>query len=154
MELAQKVDDYLMVHVTMEHSVPIKDVEPKNIHVYTFAFDSDLSNGNNYTPPSAVPNDFHKGTDRWYDVMYDASNGWVVAVQQVDTSNKVTEVSSAARVILTDNSILLVVPKSEFPAAKPLWRGASFVYQPGPPSLATWSGDVMPALGNPLLVVN
>ena len=43
------------------------------------------------------------------------------------------------------------LPKSEFPAARPLWRGASFVYQPG---TTTWSGDVMPALGKPLLVVN
>ena len=83
--------------------------------------------------------------------MYDATGGWTLAVKQVDTSNNPSEVASAARVIITDNSIVLVVPKSEFPAASPLWRGATFVSQPGS---QIWSGDVMPVLGSPLLVVN
>ena len=47
--------------------------------------------------------------------------------------------------------MVLVVPKSEFPATNPLWRGATFVSQPGS---TIWSGDVMPVLGNPLLLVN
>lgn len=56
------------------------------------------------------------------------------------------EISSAARAIVKDDAIVLVVPGIEFWSLKPNWRATAFVHQGdfgiNPPPV--WSGDLMP----------
>lgn len=144
---------YHMFHMTVEKNIPIKDTDPKNKHVYSFVMDSDASATNNWVPFPAFPNDFFKDTDRWYQVQYDATSGWTMSVTQVDAQKKTTAVKSAARAIIRENAVVLVVPASEFKSAKPKWRATSFVHQGdfglNPPHV--WSGDLMPPVKDGLL---
>jgi hypothetical protein len=67
-------------------------------------------------------------------------------VTQVGAGNQTTQVRSAARAIIKDDGIVLVVPAAEFVVARPAWRATSFVHQGdfglNPPFV--WSGDLMP----------
>ncbi len=137
--------------------IPIKDPEPKNRHTYAIVLDSDGSSTNNWKARAGYPNDFWQGTDRWYEVRYnqkDTPGVWSFRVWQVDaTGKKFTQVASAARAIIVEDAIVLVVPKSEIPGPSATWRTTTFVHQTddlGETSPFLWSGDVEPAIGKPM----
>lgn len=152
-EAVMQPGDFHMFHLVMRDPIPVKDADKKNRHTYAFVLDSDGNAANDFKPLPAFPNDFWKGTDRWYQIDYTDAGGWTLKVSQVDSSNNVTEVASAARAIVVNDSIVMVVPKSEVPGPGAKWRASSFVHQGdfgvGAPYL--WSGDVEPTVASPLV---
>ena len=87
---------------------------------YAFVMDSDTNPAYNYVPAASFPNDFFAGTDRWYDLTYAPATGWQLACKQVGAGNAVTTVASGARAILRGDTLLLLVPQSEFAATRRL----------------------------------
>jgi hypothetical protein len=144
--------EFYMFSSMMQRPIPIEDSEPKNLHTYAFVIDSDGAAANNWKPAPAFPNDFWKDTDRWYQITYSKADGWKMIVSQVDANNKVTEVASAARAIIVDDAIVLVVPKSEIPGPNAKWRATTFVHQGdfGFNFPYVWSGDVERPVDQPL----
>lgn len=153
MEVDMTEGDYRMFHMMLRDPHPIVDPDTKNIHTYAFVMDTDGDAANNWKPSILFPNDFWKDTDRWYQIDYNNQDGWSFTVSQVDALNNVKEVASAARMIIVDDAIVLVVPKSEIPGPGAKWRSSSFVHVGdfgfNPPYI--WSGDVEPAVAKPLV---
>ena len=137
--------DYLVLYQVLEKEIPLADTT--NHYVYGFVFDADGVTTNNYQAPAQYPNDFYDKTDRWYEAKYTPSGGWVVTVSDA-IDGKVTPVTSAARVIISGNTLMLVVPKSEFGTSQPKFRLTAFRhtgdYGINPPH--NWDGSLWPAV--------
>jgi hypothetical protein len=144
--------DFYMFHAMMKGAIPIEDPWTKNQHTYAFVIDTDGSAANNWKPLPDFPNHFWKDTDRWYQITYTTADGWKMIVSQVDSGNNVTEVASAARAIIVEDAIVLVVPKSEISGPNAKWRTTTFVHQGdfGFADPYLWSGDVEPPVSEPL----
>ncbi len=140
---------FVVVYQVVDEPIPLAD--PQRHFQYGFVFDSDGNTFNNYTPPAAFDNDFFRDTDRWYAVTYSPQAGWSLAVTDA-TNGNLTAVASAARVIIRDNTMLLVVPVTEFAVPNPAYRVTSFAHNGdwglNPPH--TWSGDPTPTVHEPL----
>jgi hypothetical protein len=158
MEVDMVPGDFHVFHSWMRLGgvIPIKDPEPKNRHTYAFVLDSDGSVTNNWKARPTYPNHFWQGTDRWYEIRYnqkDTPGAWSFRVWQVDATGKASQVASAARAIIVEDAIVLVVPKSEIPGPSATWRTTTFVHQTddlGGISPFLWSGDVEPAISKPM----
>jgi len=142
--------DYIVLHSVLEKPVPLQD--PTNHYQYAFVFDADGVTTNNYQPGAQYPNDFFKDTDRWYAATYTPSAGWELKVTDASGGGTVNVTGSSARMIIKDNTIMLVVPRSEFTAAKPKFRITAFRhtgdYGITPPH--NWDGSVWPAVADGL----
>lgn len=140
--------DYHIVHFSCEDTIPIVSADPTVIYQYAFVFDSDGNTANNYSPAN---NDFFKDTDKWYVMSYDDTAGWVLTVSTA-FDGLVTEVASAARVIIRDNAMTLLVPASEFAVSDPAYRVTAFCHNGdfgiNPPF--DWSGDLHPPVADGL----
>jgi hypothetical protein len=141
--------DYIVLGVQVVKPVEVQsDV---NFRVVGFSFDSDNDITNNYQPPAAEEFDYFGGTDRWYAATYTPADGWALqAFGLIDGAP--SPIESEARVILQEDTAVLIVPASEFTAATP---GARFSYfrhsgDMGTGPDADWSGLVYPPLGAPL----
>jgi hypothetical protein len=136
----------------MSVQAPFPTADPAQRFQYAFVMDSDTNPANNYVPAASFPNDFFAGTDRWYDLTYAPATGWQLACKQVGAGNAVTTVASGARAILRGDTLLLLVPQSEFAVSNPPFRATSFAHQGdyglNPPY--TWSGDPTPAVAEGL----
>ena len=142
--------DALILGVAFDGEIPLAD--PEYVYRYGFVFDTDGSPDNNYTPDSAFPADFFAGTDFWFDVQYNPAAGWFLFVTDPTTFARL---SSAVRVIISSNAMILVVPISEFPATKLSYRVTSFKHMGGfGLDGDAWTGDVFPPVDEPLLVVS
>ena len=90
-------------------------------------------------------------SDRWYEATYSPSEGWKLKVTDA-RNNNFTEIASAARVIISENAFVLVVPASEFSVAEPAYRVTAFCHEgdfglnPG----SFWSADVEPPVAEGL----
>lgn len=97
------------------------------------------------------PNDFFQGSDRWYEAKYAPGAGWTLTASDV-RSNKPVAVSSAARVVIKDNVMVLVVPTSEFKVPKPKYRVTVFRHTGdfgiNPPH--NYGGSIWPAVADGL----
>ena len=84
---------------------------------------------------------------------YTPSGGWELKVTDASNST-MTDVtaSSNARIIIKDNTLLLIVPKSEFTAADPKFRLTAFRHTGdyGIPSPHDWDGSIWPAVADGL----
>ena len=141
---------YHIFHLEVAGDIPVVVGDPTLLFEYSFVFDSDNVAGGNYTESGE---NYHTGTDRWYQLTYSNAQGWRLTVSTATSTDPmthiVTEVMSAARVIITGNAVLLVVPTSEFAVGNPPYRTSTFLHDgdfgiPGPPH--SWSGNAEPRI--------
>jgi hypothetical protein len=140
--------DFHIVHFSCEGVIPIVSTDATVIYQYAFVFDSDGNTANNY---STANNDFFNDTDKWYVMSYTDAAGWVLTVSTA-FDGTIVEVASAARVIIKDNAMTLVVPTSEFAVSDPNYRVTAFCHNGdfgiNPPF--NWSGDLHPPVADGL----
>ena len=114
--------------------------------------DSDASPANNYVASPQFQDDFFQGTDRWYELGYAPATGWTLRCRVVGAGNSISTVPSAARAILSGDTLLLVVPRSELGVPNPPFRATTFSHAgdfgQNPPY--DWSGDPTPTVAEPL----
>lgn len=127
----------------------VPEADPVNSYQFGFVFDSDGNSGNNWVPLPQFANDYFQDTDLWFAVEYSPFSGWRL---NVTSAGKQSPASSAARAIIKDNTITLVVPRSEFASSTPTFRLTSFRhsgdYGQNPPY--DWSADYHPRLNEAL----
>ena len=142
-------DDYHIVHMNTIGIIPAVSGDPTLLYQYAFVFDQDGVSTNNYV---TADNDFFNDSDRWYELNYTNANGWRLTVKDA-TDGAITEIASAARVILKNNAMVLVVPASEFAVPDPAYRVSTFCHTGDfgrtPPAYA-WSGDLHPRVAEGL----
>ncbi len=143
--------EYLVVSNVTRGSIPLND--PENYYQFGFVFDADRNEINNFDPHPNFPFDLYQNTDRWYSLEYSPISGWQLIVSRARGS--ISRVNSAARVVIRDNVLTLAVPLSEFEVENPLYRLTSYRHKGdfglNPPF--NWSGDLEPAVGQPLLEI-
>jgi hypothetical protein len=136
--------NYVVAFLRADGEIPLGDTARR--YQYAFVFDADGQPANNYRAAPDFPNDFFQGTDRWYEVDYQPATGWQLRVKRVDANNRVSEVGSAARVVIVKDGLLLLAPQNEFGVPRPASRMTAFAHEGDfglrPPH--TWSGDVEP----------
>jgi len=123
MPIAPAAGDLLVLSMVADADIPLAD--PVNYYTYGFVADSDGDSTNNWVPDPAFPKDIFQGTDYWFTAEYNPTDGWSLLVRTA-YNNNVQEVSSAAKAIISGNSITLVVPLGEFQSMYPRWRLTSF----------------------------
>lgn len=116
--------DYFFAYLSTEADIPLSS---DRFITYGFVFDGDGNPNNNYVPHPSFPDDYFKDTDRWYTLDYDPVTGWTLVCRDA-TNSVITEVPTAARAIIRGNSVMLVVPSSEFAAAEPSYRVTAFTH--------------------------
>jgi uncharacterized membrane protein len=154
MPVPMGADSYHIVHLEVQTDVAVIPADPLLLYEYNFAFDADRNNANNYMTTGM---NYFPGTDRWYQLTWSNAQGWRLNVRTAITdmgSETITEVPSAACVIMTGNAILLVVPASEFGVSDPEWRVTAFVHDGdfGIPAPYSWSGNSEPRVVEGLAV--
>lgn len=141
--------DFLLLYATVASPIPTADTT--NHFQYGFVFDADGSAANNYQPSAQYANDFFKGTDRWYAAEYSPATGWKLNVSDASGGGPVS-VASNARLIISGNTLLLLLPRSEVGVAAPSFRLTAFRhkgdYGINPPH--DWDGSVWPAVADAL----
>lgn len=141
--------DYIFISNVLREPFDVADAVQQ--YQFGFVFESDGDPNNNYVPAAQYARDFYRDTDRWYSVEYSPATGWVLEVTDARGGN-FRPTPSAARVIIRENVVMLVVPRSEFPDPNPTFRVTSFTHTGdfgfNPPY--DWSGDLWPFLDDPL----
>ncbi|MHC4974361.1 MAG: hypothetical protein ACYTG3_18730 [Planctomycetota bacterium] len=140
--------DFHIVHFTCADVIPVTSADPTVVYQYAFVFDSDGNTTNNYT---TADNDFFNDTDKWYVMSYTDAGGWVLTVSTA-FDGTIVEVASAARVIIKDNAMTLLVPAGEFAVSDPNYRVTAFCHNGdfGIPEPHNWSGDLHPPVADGL----
>jgi hypothetical protein len=142
--------EYAVFWLSTQAEIPLAD--PSRFYPYAVVVDSDASPANNYVASPALQDDFVQGTDRWYEMGYSPANGWTLRCRVVGAGNSITTVPSAARAILSGDTLLLLVPRSEFVVQNPPFRATTFSHAgdfgQNPPY--DWSGDPTPTVAEPL----
>lgn len=142
--------NYITFWMNCDDDIPLSSTT--EFYQYAFVCDSDLDPANNWVPAPAFPDDFFKGTDRWYELNYAPGGTWVLTCKQIGVGNTITTVQSGARAIINGDSIVMVVPQSEFAVTNPPFRVSTFAHTgdfgQNPPF--TWSGDPTPTVAEGL----
>ena len=149
MPLTPIAETYHFVHLEVESTLAITVPDPTILLEYAFVFDQDGELTNNYAADPAT--NYYNDSDQWYVMSYSNAQGWRLRVFTATTSGNVdtlTEVASAARVIMTGNALILVVPASEFTVSDPDYRVTSFAHDGdfGIPAPHSWTGNAEPRL--------
>jgi hypothetical protein len=105
--------EYVFVGQVLQGDVPPED--QSQYYQYGFVFDADGDTTNNFDAAPPFEGDFFQDTDRWYVVAYAPGSGWALSTLGVDGTSALP-VASAARVVVSGNTMTLVVPKDELPA--------------------------------------
>jgi hypothetical protein len=141
--------DYLVLTMVLDAPVPVGDDEL--YEQYGFVFDQDGDTSNNFVASPSYPNDTYQGTDRWYQVLL--SPGQAPRLEALDaTGGSLFPVASAARAVINDDVIMLMVPADEMLASCPAFRMTAFTHHGDygfePPNF--WAGDAEPPVDQPL----
>ena len=98
--------------------------------------------GNNFDPPAQTANDPLADTDSWY--FLDRNPGQGYNLRRLDLNQN--ELASAARVILFENAMVFVIPRSEVPGPGAGFRIFTFTHTGdfGLSASRDWSGDHHP----------
>ena len=138
-----------LVFINVLHANIPKD-DPTNIFTYAFVFDRDGNTANNYQPIADYPNDFFKDTDYWIELFYAPGWGWGMAATDA-ANNSFTPVTSDAKIIMLNNTLILVIPRSEFLAENIGYRMTTFRHT-GDWGMSddNWDGDVQPPVADGL----
>jgi hypothetical protein len=142
--------DYIIIGVQVEK--PVEKDSERDFLVVGFGFDSDNDTTNNYVPPAAREFDYFGGTDRWYAAAYTPTDGWKLQTFGL-IDGAPAPIESEARVILQEDTAVLLVPASEFDSVETPGARFSFFRHRGDMGTGTdanWSGLVYPPLGEPL----
>jgi len=141
---------YHVVHFEVDALLAVVPGDPTLLFEYAFVFDADGVDSNDYTEPNV---NYYTGTDRWYEMTYTNAQGWRLRVYTATSSiltaeieHTITEVESAARVIMSENAMLLLVPADEFETSEPDYRVTAFIHDGdfGIPPPHSWSGNPEP----------
>jgi hypothetical protein len=135
--------EHIMLYNVLDATVPLD--QDTYFYQYGFVFDADGDGGNNYVPLPEYPKDFFVDTDRWYVATYDPAAGWTMDVTNA-RDGALEPVASAARIVLTGNAIILVVPSSEFEVTTPAYRLTAFRHVGDWGASGEWSADVVPTV--------
>jgi hypothetical protein len=142
--------EYVTFWLTVGEDIPVASQD--RLLQYAFVCDSDTNPANNYVPSPAFPDDFFAGTDRWYELNYAPGPGWTFRCRVVGAGNSITTVPSGARAILSGDTLLVIVPRSEFVVSNPPFRATTFAHSgdfgQNPPY--DWSGDPTPTVAEGL----
>ncbi|MEE9572750.1 MAG: hypothetical protein V3W20_06880, partial [Candidatus Neomarinimicrobiota bacterium] len=117
----------------LEQDIPPAD--PTNHYQYGFVFDRDGDPSNNYQPHPDYANDFFKDTDFWIVAYYHPDYGWGLEISDA-TNGVVTTASSAAKMLISGNTIIVFIPRSEFYAQYIGYRITAFRHD------GSWADDV------------
>lgn len=144
--------DHCLFWLSVQAPIPLAD--PERHYQYAFVMDADAIPANNYQPGPAFPDDFFANTDRWYELRYAPGQGWTLQCKVAQAGAPVAVVASAAHAVLRGDTLVLVVPRSEFAVANPPFRATSFCHRGDfglqPPH--EWAGDPTPPVGEALQV--
>jgi hypothetical protein len=146
--------DYIIVAGQAQSDVPVTD--DVNFLVIGWGFDRDGDPSNNYAPPDARLNDYFGQTDQWYAAAYvpggDIEDSWTLRAFRLDAMGQPIEFETEGRVILQEDTAVLIVPADEFLVETPRNRISLFRHtgDEGEGPDRNWSGFVWPPLGAPL----
>jgi hypothetical protein len=143
-----EIQKYIVFFNVMHDTIPIAD--PVNHFQYGFVFDRDADTENNYEPHPSFPYDFFQDTDYWIVATYDPAAGWSMEVTDA-TDSMPTPVSSDARMIIVGNTLIVLVPRSEFQADYIGYRMSAYRH-PGGWGMTSgdWDGDFQPPVADGL----
>jgi len=132
-----------MLVIVVEHDAPIPIDSTERSYVYALVLDSDRDPANDWVFNPPFDWDLFRGTDRWYQAVYDHQSGnWFLTVTQLD-ANGVPQgpFPSAARLVVEGERAVWFIPSSEIPAFPGLLRATAFAHD-GNFTQATRGGDV------------
>jgi hypothetical protein len=139
--------DYLLVGNVLHGAPPSV---PQSYITYGLVFDGDGDPANDFQADPAYPNDWYQGTDTWYELEFDPACGWFATATKMTTGVPTALFGTAARVIVVDNAVTLLVPAGDFAAPAPAHRITAFDH-PGDWGFGgIWSGDVEPPVAEGL----
>jgi hypothetical protein len=145
--------EFVIVEMTQAGKIPLAD--PTNYFQLAAVFDADGDASNNYVPLAAYPKDFFKDTDRWYEADYVPGMGWKLKVSTAHGMTITPVTDSAARIVISDNTVYFMIPRSELPAAKLGYRVTAFRHKGDyglkPPY--DWDANITPPVDTPLATV-
>jgi len=130
--------DYELVFVAFNGLFDNTDLS--RIWRFAVVVDSDGLSANNYVPPLTDLNSPVKGTDSWYSLVYLPGDGWSFHLYLADGSEAIT----SARVVLSGNALVFVIPRSEVPGPGAGFRITTFTHTGDFGIGGDWSGDVHP----------
>jgi hypothetical protein len=143
--------EYVIAFGVMNGAFPAAD--PSSVYEYGFVFDADDNLANNFVADPNFPNDFFQSTDRWYTFGRTPSQNWGLNARTA-LNNSIRTVATAARIVMIDQTAILIVPRTEFGVPDPAVRFTAFRHDGrfgfnGFP----WSGDVQRPVNEPLYSV-
>lgn len=112
-------EDVLVYAVKLAEPFALDD--PSRRYQYAVVLDSDDDDANNWQYQGEFVNDFFQGADRWIVAEWTAE-GWTLTVSSVDASQAVTIVSSTARAVIFEDSILFYVSAADVSVERPGYR--------------------------------
>lgn len=120
--------EYYLIFQVLDDVIPTAD--PEQYLTYAAVFESDDDDSNDWVPLNQYYWDFFRGTDLWYQAQYVPGTGWTLTASRVtDAENNVAqEVATAARAIISGNTICFAIPASEIAAAVPEYRVTAFAH--------------------------
>ena len=142
-----------LVFINVMHA-DIPQDDQINIYTYAFVFDRDGNAGNNYQPSANFPNDFYKDTDYWIELSYVPGSGWGLSATDA-SNNSFIPYASDAKIVVVNNTLFLVIPRSEFFAENIGYRMTTFRHT-GDWGMSddNWDGDVQPPVADGLNWLN
>ncbi len=129
----QNEENWVIFFNVLEQSIPLAD--PDNQYQYGVVFDRDGNTNNNYQPHPDYANDFFKDTDFWIVAYYHPDYGWGLTISDA-TNGVITTATSAAKMLISGNTIIVFIPRSEFSAQNIGYRVTAFRHD------GSWVDDV------------
>lgn len=116
-----------VVVVVTDVAEPIPHIDEGHSLTYAVVFDSDADPTNNWQFQPPFDWDQYQGADRWYEAKWDfVGRTWTLTVTQVANNQTTSVVRSAARAVISDNSVAWFIPRRELSGAAPTYRTTTF----------------------------
>ena len=119
----------------------VPSADPTWSYIYALVLDSNGDPADDYVPDPAFPFDYFRGTDRWYELRWDAATAaWSLVVTQLDSASARANVESTARVVVEGARVTFFVSRTELPALVAGFRVSAFRHD-GSFTVDTRGGD-------------
>ena len=119
----------------------VPSADPTWSYIYALVLDSNGDPADDYVPDPAFPFDYFRGTDRWYELRWDAATAaWSLVVTQLDSAGARANVESTARVVVEGARVTFFVSRTELPALVAGFRVSAFRHD-GSFTVDTRGGD-------------
>jgi len=120
-------NDVIMAVAIMHEDIPLSG--PDHL-IYGAVFDGDRDAADDWVAIPPFDWDLFQGTDRWYELVYDAAAGrWSLLVTQLSPSGQIVSrgaEASSARVVVEGDTVVFFIGADEFAAARPAVRLTAF----------------------------